>query len=185
MSDTHQGEPPPPTTGRALPFSVENHHLASIAQTQPVANVGPHHELAAGVWLSVEADKGAELSIRPSEAGFILDMPTSGKARWVSLSFGLPIGTLRAGRYVCFLVRVASEGFLSYRPYLRYLQDGRFTDQAARDFMVSSGGEKEQLCHLPIDQELLATSHSTEAHLFFHGTNFRADFRSIEVLLIA
>ena len=136
------------------------------------------------VWLSHEADKGAELSILPTERGFTLDMPTSGKSRWISLSFTLPVETLRSGRYLCLLVKAASVGFLSFRLYLRYLHDGRFTDQTARDFMVSSGGEKEQLCHLALDQALLANCSGAEAHLFFQGTNFRAEFQSVEVLLI-
>ena len=191
MSDETQGFPleqaSPALSALAepfAPFALENQRLASLAGLEPVASIGALHPLTEGVWLSFEADKGVEMSILPSDTGFALEMADVGSAHWVSLSFALSAEAVRSGRYVAFVVRAASEGFLSYRPYLRYLHEEGFTDQPARDFMVSSGGEKEQLCPMKIDQDALERSHAVEAHFFFQGSNFRADFRSIEVVLI-
>ena len=170
---------------RSLPFAAENERLARLAQCQPVALAGSHHVLTEGVWLSSEPEKGAELAVLPSGTGFTLALATVGKSRWISLSFTLPIETLRSGRYFCLLVRAASDAFLSYRPALRYLlAGGGFQDNFARDYMVSSGGEKEQLSYILIDPDAAARSQAAEAHLFFQGANFRADFRSIEAFLI-
>ena len=175
----HDSEP------RSVPFAAVNEQLARLAQSVPVTEAGPHHGLTDGVWLSSEPEKGAKLSVLPSDTGFTLDLATVGKSRWIALALTLPLETLRSGRYFCLLVRATSEAFMSYRPSLRYLlAGGGFQDSFARDYMVSSGGEKEQLSYIPIDQDAAARSQGVEAHLFFQGSNFRADFRSIEALLI-
>lgn len=171
--------------GRTFPLAIVNERLASLARSAPTSQAGSHHVLTEGVWLSTEAEKGAELAVMPSETGFVLDLTTVGKSRWISLSFSLPLETLRSGRYLCLLVRVASDAFLSYRPSLRYLLAGDgFQDSFSRDYMVSSGGEKEQLSYIEVNQDAAARSHGAEVNLFFQGSNFRADFRSIEAVLI-
>ena len=165
-------------------FVAENARLAGLSGCEAVPQASATQGLADGIWLSTEPDSGAELAFEPRKTGFALTLTTVGKSHWVSLSFRLSIDTLRTGRYLCFLIRTTSHGFLSYRPCLRFLRENGFTDHFARDYMVSSDGESEQLSYIAIDRARQAQANAAEVHLFFQGSNFRTEIHSIEALLI-
>ena len=109
---------------RSLPVAVTNERLARLAQIEPVSSVSPHHVLTEGVWLSTEPDKGAELSVMPSETGFALRLGTAGKSRWVTLSFTLPLEALHSGLHPTphHVSRIGSVGVREVRSAPRRLR---------------------------------------------------------------
>ena len=175
-----------PTATLERPFEAENQALRSLSEITPVEPVAPFQMLVDGVWLSHEEGAGAALAASGGADGLVLDLKDIGRSDWLSLSFAVPMETLHQGRYLAFLIQTRSPGFVCYRPCLRYLlQEGGFEDRHCRDHVVTSGGEDEQLSVIRIDPALLERSHGTEAHLFFHGAQFKAAFPLIETVLIA
>jgi len=167
------------------PFSTLNGKLAGLAKTSSVATAQAHQRLARGVWVSFQEDMGTELAISGGSEGLGLDLKTIGRSDWLSLSFTVPVSDLRQGRFVALIVKTQSAGFISYRPSMRYVQSsGEFQDQFGRDYIVSAGGEDEQLSFLRIDKVLLGQASRTEMHLFLQGTKFQMSLPHIELALI-
>jgi len=168
------------------PFADRNAALAALAW-QPALPPGEGHlPLGDGIWLSLEPGRGASFRCDPAEeGGFRLALHDAGRARWASLSFDLPLGGLARGRYVGLRLRARSAKFFSYRPCLRYLpHEGQAVDRFTEDYIVSSGGLREQLSHIPVDHDLLSRCRATEMHLFFQGADFESDILALEALLI-
>ena len=167
-------------------FAATNARLRDLGGIAPIARAEPHQPLLDGVWLSHAPGSECELGVAPAEGGGItLDLRTIGRSEWLSLSWAIPIEPLRAGRWLGIAVATRSGAFVSYRPALRYLLPDGFTDRFARDYVVSSGGEDEQLSTLRLDRALLQRARGAEIHLFLQGSRFRADLVSIETVLIA
>lgn len=172
--------------GRTPRLSRLNARLGRLSAIPPIAQASPHQPLARDIWLSTEEGAGAELAISGGAGGLTLDLKTIGRSDWLSLSFRVPHRALRSARYLVLIVRTRADGFVSYRPCLRYVwPETGFEDHFARDYVVTSGGEDEQLSYLPIEADPMARARHTEVHLFFQGTEFRVDLARIETVLIA
>lgn len=167
------------------PFAALNGTLARLSDIRPIDRAAPHQPLANDVWLTVEQGMGADLAVSGGPGGLTLDLKTISRSDWLSLSFTIPIKTVQQGRFLVLIVRTISEGFISYRPCLRHLleKDG-YEDRFCNEYIVSAGGEEEQLAFIDIEPDLLAQTRATEMHLFFQGTKFRVSLPNIELALI-
>ena len=170
-------------------FSAENSSLARLTTWRSKKSIEPLHVLDDDIWISFAADSTADIDVHPSSdlEGFVIDVKDIGASPWMSLSWRIDLDAVRRGRYLCFVIKMRSPGFLSYRPCLRFVGSTdifTFTDVFSRDYIVSSGGEVEQLSWVHIDPTLAAAAKLTEAHIFFQGACFSAEIRSIDVALI-
>lgn len=171
----------PPTSA----FAAENARFAQLRGRAALAPAEGRRDLAEGIWLATETGRGAALGFEPGAQGFRVTLQDAGRARWMSLSWTVPLAGLRQGRYLGLRCRVQSDGFFAYRPCLRYLhREGGFRDQFPEDHVLSPGGLREQISHVPIDHAELARSSGAEVHMFFHGAPFRAEFHALETLLM-
>ncbi len=169
------------------PFSGDNARLAGLTAWRSGKKVVPPHVLADDIWISFVADVGADIAVYPSTdlEGAVIDVKDIGASPWMSLSWRIDPDTVRSGRYLCFVMKMRSPGFLSYRPCLRYVSpSGTFKDVFSVDYIVSSGGESEQLSWVQIDVTQAASAKLIEAHVFFQGPCFTAEIRSIRLALV-
>jgi hypothetical protein len=167
-------------------FARINARLRRLGRIAPIERALPHQPLGRGIWLSHAPGCETEVGVRPAEGGGItVDLRTIGRSEWLSLSYAIPLGPLRAGRYLGVVVATRSGAFVSYRPCLRYLLPEGFADRFARDYVVAAEGEDEQLTTIRLDHALLARARGAEIHLFLQGSRFRADLARIETTLAA
>lgn len=171
----------------AQSFSHENKSLSGLFSTvEPIQTPTPHQNLVPGVWLDFEGDKGTVLSVGPGAEGkgLRISMEEIGDSRWVSFSYKLSGEALRDARYFGILMETSSEGFASFRPCLRYLSADGLNDRFARETVVLSGADQEDLVFIRLDQDLLRLARQIEVHFFFEGRNFDVTLNSIENLSI-
>lgn len=179
-------EQPMPGEAPLSPLAAEGARLAALVSDAPqvTGSVG-HHKLTEGLWLSTDPAGSAALSCTPTEAGFRLSLEGGDSGRWVALGCTLSLEDLRQGRYMGVLTRGVAEGFLSYRPSLRWLwPEGGHQDVFSNDYMLSPGGGFEHLAHMPIDRGAAERSKGAELNLFFQGDRFSVEFHGIEPLLM-
>ena len=170
-------------------FSADNTRLARLTTWRNEKKIEPLHVLDENIWISFAADSGADIDVHPSSdlEGFVINVNDIGASPWMSLSWQIDLDAVRRGRYFCFVMKMRSPGFLSYRPCLRFVgatDTFKFTDVFSRDSIVSSGGEIEQLSWVHIEPTLAESAKRTEAHVFFQGACFSAEIRSMNVALI-
>ena len=176
---------PPGLAAPHLAFGIENGRLAQLAGAAPVIAADASVDIAEGIWLSVEPQRGAFVAFQPLGQGFRLSLPDAGLSGWVSLSIAISRDTLASGRYLGLRAVCDSVGFLSFRLCLRHLlNDGGFADRFCSDYAISSGGARDLFCYLAIGRSDIARSHGGEVHLFFQGAQFDATFRQVEILLM-
>ncbi|MGC9371140.1 MAG: hypothetical protein ACP5DX_16515 [Paracoccaceae bacterium] len=171
----------------AEPFAFENARFAALPKDVKTAeNPVPRHELAPGVWLDYEADRGVETIMGGNAAGEGIRMQVSnmGCSRWYTLSYDLPVAPLKEARYFGELLRASSEGVARFRMCLRYILPDGFQDRFAREVVVLTGGEQENLLFIKIDPELADRARSAEVLFFFEGRSFDVTLHSAEAVLV-
>ena len=171
----------------AKPFAAENARLAALGRdVTPVENPEARRTLAPGVWLDFQADSGVVTAVGPAEAGegLRLRLEEVGDSPWYSLSYDLPVEPLRGARYLGHFLRCESAGPARFRICLRYKMNDGFRDVFARELVVLTGGEQEDLVFIRLDPGLLEQTRAAEVLFFFEGRSFDVTLRAIEALKV-
>lgn len=171
----------------AKPFAVENARLAALGRDVALVEApAARHELAPGIWLDFRAESDVATSLAPAESGegLRLRLQDRGASPWYSLSYELPVEPLREARYLGHFLRCDSAGPARFRVCLRHKLDEDFRDVFARDLVVLTGGEQEDLIFIRLDPELLAETRGAEVLFFFEGRSFDVTLRVVEALKI-
>lgn len=180
--------PAPDLAPAPRPFAAENAALAALGAIKPVRRVRPLHALSEHIWLNYadEADVVATVEPGAEGQGFILRLEERDTSPWFSMFWDIDLATVQGGRYVGLLTTIRSPGFLCYRPCLRLLMpEDAMRDIFPREYVVSSGGEAEQLSMMRIDPHLAAGAIGAQMQLFFQGDSFTAEIRRAETVLVA
>jgi hypothetical protein len=181
-------EDPAPAAPPARPFGPENAALAALGTIKPVRRVRPLHALADRIWLNYAEEADVVATVQPGAGGtgFILQLEERDTSPWFSLFWDIDLATVQGGRYIGLLTTIRSPGFLCYRPCLRLLMpEGEMRDIFPREYVVSSGGEAEQLSMMRIDPALAAQAVGAQMQVFFQNDSFIAEIRSVETVLVA
>ena len=171
----------------AKPFAAETARLAALGRdVAPVETPEPRHELAPGIWLDFQAGNGVATTAAPAETGEGLRLLLSdrGDSPWYSLSYNLPVEALQDARFLGHFLRCDSDGPARFRVCLRHMLDEGFRDVFARDLVVLTRGEQEDLVFIRLDPELVAQTRAAEVLFFFEGRSFDVTLRAIEPLKI-
>jgi len=171
----------------AQPYARENARLASLCNdVEPVESPPPRHILVPGVWLDYQADAGVATTVEPAAdgVGLRLQVTDMGTSTWYSLSYGLPVETLRTSRYLGQFLCCESQSHARFRVCLRYKMEDGFRDVFARDVVVLTGGMQEDLIFIRLDPALLPQTSAAEVLLFFEGRSFDVTLRTIEALRV-
>lgn len=167
----------------AKPFAAENARLAALGRdVAPVETPAPLHELAPGVWLDFQAERGVVTTAGPAETGegLRLQLFDRGDSPWYSLSYDLAPETLHDARYLGHFLCCDSDGPARFRVCLRHKLDEGFRDVFARDLVVLTGGEQEDLVFIRLDPDLIEQTRAAEVLFFFEGRSFDVTLRVIE-----
>lgn len=171
----------------AKPFATENARLAALGRdAAPVETPEPRHELAPGIWLDFQAGSGVATTVGPAETGegLRLQLSDRGDSPWYSLSYDLPAEALQGARFLGHFLRCDSDGPARFRVCLRQMLDEGFRDVFARDLVVLTGGEQEDLVFIRLDPDLLERTRAAEVLFFFEGRSFDVTLRTIEALKV-
>jgi|GEM_PF-3416533 len=171
----------------AKPFAGQNARLAALGRdVAPVETPEPRHELAPGIWLDFQPGSGVATTAGPAETGegLRLQLSDRGDSPWYSLSYDLDPEALQGARFLGHFLRCDSDGPARFRVCLRHMLDEGFRDVFARDLVVLTGGEQEDLVFIRLDPELIAQTRTAEVLFFFEGRSFDVTLRAIEALKV-
>ena len=171
----------------AEPFALENARLAALpAEISQVKTPDPRYQLAQGVWLDYMAGAGAKTTVGPTETGdgVRLQLDDIGTSPWYSFSYAVSLEALRDVGYLGQFIKSSSNGPARFRVCLRLsLEDGH-RDIFAREIVVLTGEEQEDLLFVRLDDKMVEMAREAEVLFFFEGNSFDVTLHCVEALRV-
>ncbi len=171
----------------AQPFFLENTRLAALpAEISQVRTPDPRYQLAPGVWLDYMVGADVETTVGPTETGdgLRVQLDDIGTSPWYSFSYAVSLEALRDIRYLGQFIKSSSSGPARFRMCLRLsLEDGH-KDVFAREIVVLTGEEQEDLLFVRLDNKMVEMANEAEVLFFFEGNSFDVTLHCVEALSV-
>ncbi len=171
-----------------LRLAAENRRTAVLRTQDNVTSPPPRHALARGVWVDYDAQSDIDIGIGPGagDEGLRLQLRDRGDSPWLTFSYTVGAGTVRAARFLGLVVSGSSKGPGMLRPCLRhYFPTGEgFYDQFPGDAILLDDTRREHFCAFRPDDGARARARNFEVLFFLEGHAFDITLFGVETLQI-